>query len=62
LHSRIAQTTEKPGFEALQQKSYTQAEVIAGLTSAQVHELHQRDPAWLTNGAWGVIQFVPGHA
>ena len=38
------------------------AEVIAGLSSAQVHELHQRDPAWLTNGAWGVIQFVPGHA
>jgi hypothetical protein len=38
------------------------AEVIAGLSSAQVHELHRRDPAWLTNGAWGVIQFVPGHA
>jgi Damage-control phosphatase ARMT1-like domain len=37
------------------------AEVIAGLSSAQVHELHQRDPAWLTNGEWGVIQFVPGH-
>jgi len=36
--------------------------VIAGLTSAQVHELRQRDPAWLTNGEWGVIQFVPGHA
>jgi uncharacterized protein with ATP-grasp and redox domains len=38
------------------------AEVIAGLSSAQVHELRQRDPAWLTNGAWGVIQWVPGHA
>jgi Damage-control phosphatase ARMT1-like domain len=38
------------------------AEVMAGLSSAQVHELHLRDPAWLTNGAWGVIQFVPGHA
>jgi uncharacterized protein with ATP-grasp and redox domains len=37
------------------------AEVIAGLSSAQVHELHLRDPAWLTNGEWGVIQFVPGH-
>jgi uncharacterized protein with ATP-grasp and redox domains len=37
------------------------AEVIAGLSSAQVHELRQHDPAWLTNGAWGVIQFVPGH-
>jgi len=36
------------------------AEVIAGLSSAQVQELRQRDPAWLTNGAWGVIQFVPG--
>jgi uncharacterized protein with ATP-grasp and redox domains len=38
------------------------AEVIAGLSSTQVHELHLRDPAWLTNGEWGVIQFVPGHA
>jgi hypothetical protein len=38
------------------------AEVIAGLTSAQVHDLQQRDPAWLTNGEWGVIQFVPVHA
>ena len=38
------------------------AEVIAGLARAQVQELRQRDPAWLTNGAWGVIQFVPGHA
>jgi uncharacterized protein with ATP-grasp and redox domains len=38
------------------------AEVIAGLSSTQVHELRQRDPAWLTNGAWGVIQFVPGYA
>jgi hypothetical protein len=36
------------------------AEVIAGLSSAQVHDLQQRDPAWLTNGEWGVIQFVPG--
>jgi uncharacterized protein with ATP-grasp and redox domains len=36
------------------------AEVMAGLSSAQVHELHLRDPAWLTNDAWGVIQFVPG--
>jgi uncharacterized protein with ATP-grasp and redox domains len=38
------------------------AEVIAGLTSAQLQDLQQRDPAWLTNGEWGVIQFVPGHA
>jgi uncharacterized protein with ATP-grasp and redox domains len=38
------------------------AEVIAGLSSAQVQELQHCDPAWLTNGAWGVIQFVPGHA
>jgi uncharacterized protein with ATP-grasp and redox domains len=38
------------------------AEVIAGLSNTQVHELHLRDPAWLTNGAWGVIQFVPGQA
>jgi hypothetical protein len=37
------------------------AEVIAGLSNAQVRELQQRDPAWLTNGEWGVIQFVPGH-
>ena len=38
------------------------AEVMAGLSSAQVQELQHCDPAWLTNGAWGVIQFVPGHA
>jgi uncharacterized protein with ATP-grasp and redox domains len=38
------------------------AEVIAGLTSGQVQDLRQHDPAWLTNGEWGVIQFVPGHA
>ena len=38
------------------------AEVIAGLSNTQVHELHLRDPAWLTNGVWGVIQFVPGQA
>jgi uncharacterized protein with ATP-grasp and redox domains len=38
------------------------AELIAGLSSAQVHDLRQRDPEWLTNGEWGVIQFVPGHA
>jgi len=38
------------------------AEVITGLSNAQVHELQQRDPTWLTNGEWGVIQLVPGHA
>jgi hypothetical protein len=37
------------------------AEVIAGLSTAQVSDLRQRDPDWLTNGRWGVIQFVPGH-
>ena len=37
------------------------AEVIAGLSVAQVHDLRRRDPEWLTNGEWGVMQFVPGH-
>lgn len=36
------------------------AEVIAGLSSAQVHDLMQRDPEWLTNGKWGVMQFSRG--
>ena len=38
------------------------AEVITGLSNTQVHELQQRDPTWLTNGEWGVIQLVPGRA
>src|SRR5262249_24874198 len=38
------------------------AEVIARLSSAQAQELHLLEPACLTNGACGVIQFVPGHA
>jgi uncharacterized protein with ATP-grasp and redox domains len=37
------------------------AEVIAGLSSAQVHDLMQRDPEWLSNGKWGVMQFVREH-
>lgn len=37
------------------------SEVAAGLQLAQVEALSQRDPGWLTNGQWGVIQFVqPG--
>lgn len=34
------------------------SEVAAGLRSDQVEALQQEDPQWLTNGQWGVIQFV----
>lgn len=34
------------------------AELAAGLQSTQVEELNVKDPNWLTNGQWGVIQFV----
>lgn len=38
------------------------AEVMAGLATAQVQEVAQRDPTWLVNGKWGVIQCVQGAA
>jgi len=34
------------------------AELAAGLSVAQIEKLPQQDPHWLTNGQWGVIQFV----
>lgn len=34
------------------------SELAAGLQPAQVERLNQQDPHWLTNGEWGVIQFV----
>ncbi len=34
------------------------SEVAAGLKLEQVETLNQEDPQWLTNGQWGVIQFV----
>lgn len=34
------------------------SEVAAGLTFEQVETLNQQDSQWLTNGRWGVIQFV----
>lgn len=33
------------------------AELAAGLQADQVESLNQKDPQWLTNGQWGVIQF-----
>ena len=33
------------------------AEIIAGLQENQVEELTRKDPQWLINGEWGVIQF-----
>jgi hypothetical protein len=33
------------------------AEIIAGLQANQVEDLNRRDPKWLINGEWGVIQF-----
>ena len=34
------------------------AEVLVGLPASQVHEVSRRDTTWLTNGKWGLIQFV----
>ncbi len=34
------------------------SEVAAGLQLAQIETLKQEDAQWLTNGQWGVIQFV----
>jgi uncharacterized protein with ATP-grasp and redox domains len=34
------------------------SELAAGLQLDQVERLNQEDPQWLTNGQWGVIQFV----
>jgi uncharacterized protein with ATP-grasp and redox domains len=37
------------------------SELAAGLSTAQLEQLPQKDPQWLTNGQWGVIQFVDRH-
>lgn len=34
------------------------AELAAGLQPSQIEKLNREDPQWLTNGQWGVIQFV----
>ena len=34
------------------------SEIATGLKSEQIEYLNQQDPQWLTNGQWGVIQFV----
>jgi uncharacterized protein with ATP-grasp and redox domains len=34
------------------------AEVACGLSEKQVREITRRDPEWLVNGQWGVIQFA----
>lgn len=37
------------------------SELATGLTSSQLEQLPQQDTQWLTNGQWGVIQFVDRH-
>ncbi|MFB2834511.1 damage-control phosphatase ARMT1 family protein [Aerosakkonemataceae cyanobacterium BLCC-F167] len=37
------------------------SEVAAGLSTEQLEQLPQQDAQWLTNGQWGVIQFVDRH-
>ena len=34
------------------------SEIVVGLQLEQVKKLNQEDPNWLTNGQWGIIQFV----
>jgi hypothetical protein len=36
------------------------SEVIVGLAPGQAEALTTRDPAWLVNGEWGMVQFVSG--
>jgi hypothetical protein len=36
------------------------SELVIGLTPTQIRMAQQRDPAWLTNGNWGLIQFTEG--
>lgn len=35
------------------------SEIVAGLQPERIVTLTQQDPNWLTNGHWGLIQFVP---
>jgi hypothetical protein len=35
------------------------SEVMAGLAPGQAEAMSQQDPAWLTNGRWGIIQYSP---
>jgi len=35
------------------------SEIVAGLRPGQADELSAKDPKWMFNGNWGVIQFVP---
>ncbi|XWK89115.1 MAG: damage-control phosphatase ARMT1 family protein [Phormidium sp.] len=37
------------------------SELATGLSTEQLEQLPQRDTQWLTNGQWGVIQFVDRH-
>lgn len=37
------------------------SELAAGLSTEQLEQLPQQDAQWLTNGQWGVIQFVEPH-
>ncbi len=34
------------------------SEITAGLTAVQIAQLDQKDPNWLIDGRWGLIQFV----
>lgn len=34
------------------------SEVVVGLKSQVIEEVAKSDPAWLTNGQWGVVQLV----
>ncbi len=34
--------------------------LVAGLEAGQASDIMKRDPEWLTNGKWGLIQFITG--
>jgi uncharacterized protein with ATP-grasp and redox domains len=35
------------------------SEIAAGLSATTITNVEQEDPAWLTNGCWGMVQYVP---
>ncbi len=37
----------------------SKSEVMCGLKTEQVEALNKKDPTWLINGRWGVMQFAP---
>jgi hypothetical protein len=35
------------------------SEVVAGLKATTIASARQADSAWMTNGRWGMVQYIP---